>query len=266
MQVFYDFLAALEAMPRAKAAAEKALTLEPNLAEAHAALAFVKMTFDWDFTGAERSCRQAFELNPNFGPALYWHSGLLSILGRHEAAIAQGERLLELDPLSPIGHAQLAWRFRHARQDDEAIAWGRRLVAQWPDFGLGYVPLAEALGNKGLYSEAVGAARKAAALTGRSGMSLCVLGFASALAGDTVCAQQILAELDDPTRPWARRSIWRAGIQAALGDKTAALASLERAVEERDAVLPWLRTWSPADPLRDEPDFQEVLRKIGLTQ
>ncbi len=144
-----------EAMTRGKAAAAKALQLDETLASAHYALATAHTWYDWDWAGADREFRRGLELNPNDALGRNWHGGYLSLLGRHDEAIAEHERARELDPLSVIGNANLARALYRARRYDEAIAQARKTLELDPNFAVARFWLESSLRHKGLLSEAV---------------------------------------------------------------------------------------------------------------
>jgi tetratricopeptide (TPR) repeat protein len=118
---WYGYLPPKETVPQAKAAAMRALQLDPTLGEAHTSIAFASMNYDWDWSTAEREFRKAIELNPNYANAHHWYADYLSAVGRHEEAITESKRALELDPVSPIINAWLGWRYFFARQYDLAM-------------------------------------------------------------------------------------------------------------------------------------------------
>src|SRR5262249_43737629 len=151
----YGAIPTEEALTRGKAAAARALELDDRLASAHYALATAHAWYDWDWTGAEREFARGLELNPQHAMGRNWHGGYLSLLGRHDQAIAEQERARELDPLSLIVNANLARALYWARRYDEAIAQARRTLELDPRFGVTLFWLEGALRHKGLFDEAV---------------------------------------------------------------------------------------------------------------
>ncbi len=144
-----------EALTRGKAAAAKALQLDETLASAHYAMATAHTWYDWDWAGADREFRRGLELNPNDALGRNWHGGYLTLLGRHEEAIAEHQRALELDPLSAIINANLARALYRARRYDDAIAQARKTLELDPGFALALFWLEGSLRHKGLFNEAV---------------------------------------------------------------------------------------------------------------
>src|SRR5262249_41580727 len=142
-----------EALTRGKAAAAKALQLDDGLASAHYALATAHTWYDWDWAGAEREFRRAIELNPNDSLGRNWHGGYLSLQGRHDEAIEEHERAVNLDPLSLIAHANLTRALYWAHRFDEAIAVARRALAMDPRFEVALFWLESSLRHRGLFNE-----------------------------------------------------------------------------------------------------------------
>jgi tetratricopeptide (TPR) repeat protein len=248
-----------EFMPKAESAAYKALDLEGDLAEAHSALAGIKL-IAWDWAAAEREFKRAIELNPNLAGARNMYSLYLSLIGRHDEALAEVRRARELDPLSLRINVAVADRLLLARQNDAAIEAAKKAVeldqnAPGPHVHFGYIYAA-----KGQYREAIAAYQEGIKLGGDSPDTQIYLGAAYALAGEREQARAILKRLE------ARKYVSPGALAAlyvALGEREA-LASLERAYAEHDAQLQWLRVDANLDPLRSDPRFQDLLRRVGF--
>ncbi|HSB64740.1 MAG TPA: tetratricopeptide repeat protein, partial [Thermoanaerobaculia bacterium] len=254
-----------EAFPRAKSAALRALELDPNLAEAHASLGFVRRFFDWEWSSAEREFQDAVRLSPGYATGHRWYGQLLSGMGRHEEAISEARRALELDPLSVIIHTAVGDVLFYARRYDEAIdTYGKALELD-PDFLAGHSDLARALEHSGRSDEAIRAYEKAVALAGNAVTDPSVgLANACAVAGRRKEALDVLEELKrrrdrQYVSPWGLASIY-----ARLGETGFALDWLERAYDEHDSTLVWLKVHPRFDALRAEPRFVEILKKMGL--
>ncbi len=254
-----------EAFPRAKSAALRALELDPNLAEAHASLGFVRRFFDWEWSSAEREFRDAVRLSPGYATGHRWYGQLLSGMGRHEEAIAEGRRALELDPLSVSIHTAVGDVLFYARRYDDAIDMYRKALELDPDFLAGHSDLARALEHSGRVDEAIRSYEKAVALAGDTVADPSIgLANACAVAGRRREALDVLEELKrrrdrQYVSPWGLASIY-----ARLGETGFALEWLERAYDERDPTLVWLKVHPRFDALRAQPRFIEVLRKMGL--
>jgi serine/threonine-protein kinase len=273
LAIAYDFLGdyghlqTKEAYPKARAAALKALAFDDTIAEAHAVLAWVQLNEDWDWPGAERAYKRAIQLNPNSTLAHnYYGMVYLTPLGRSEEAIAALRRCLELDPLSVQFQHDLGWAFVYARQYDRTLDRFQKAIEMEPTFDQAYFGLGEAYLGKGLYAQAITAMQKMVDLTGASPYALRALGWAYGVSGQHDEARQVLETLQaratheriDPTD--------FALLYAGLGEKARAVEWLHRAYEERAGswMLIWLKVGPWYDPLRAEPLFTDLLRKVGL--
>lgn len=246
-----------EVMPKARDAALKALTLDEGLAEAHAALGFVRLFYDYDFAGAEREFMRAIELNPNHALPQQRYSQLLTYLGRSEEALAKIRRAQELDPLSLIVNRGYGERLFDARRYDEAIAQLHRTLELDNNFSLAYSTLALVYQAQGNYAASVEAIVKAFELTGRQ--EYAALARESFVKGGWPAYLRAMLE--------HRRNLWaytRASYHASLGDKEKAFAELNKSYEKRETSLVRLKIDPRLDPLRDDPRFPELLRKVGF--
>src|SRR5262245_23023214 len=242
-----------EALMRGKAAAAKALQLDDGLASAHYTLATAHAWYDWDWAGAEREFRRGLELDPQDALGRNWHSGYLSLLGRHEEAIAEQERARELDPLSLIVNANLTRAFYWARRYDEAIAQARRTLELDPAFGIALFWLEGALRHKGLFDDAV-KLREAASSPEQAQIIARTFqqqGF-QALLRESGEAFKKSGQLQTAARCYAQ-----------VGEKEEALALLEGCASRRCSNLVSLNVEPDFDGLRDDPRFQRLLRQIG---
>ncbi|MBV8201832.1 MAG: protein kinase [Acidobacteria bacterium] len=254
-----------EAFPRAKAAALKALEIDPDLAEAHASLGFVRRFFDWDWPGAERSFVRAVRLNPSYATAHRFYAQFLSGSGRHDEAVSEAELAIELEPLSIIIHTAVGDVLFYARRYDEAIGYYRRALVLDPDFLPGHSDLARALELSGRIDEAIAEYEKAIRLAqGENADPSAGLANAYAVAGRRADALAVLEELQRRraakyVSPWALASIY-----ARLGEDGAALDWLDRAYDEHDSTLVWVKVHPRFDHLRAHPRYQDLLRRMGL--
>ena len=254
-----------EAFPLAKSAALKALELDPNLSEAHASLGFVRRFFDWEWSSAEAEFRSAVRLNPGYATGRRWYGQFLSGMGRHDEAIAEVKHALDLDPLSVIIHTALGDVYFYARRYDEAIAITRKALELDPGFSAGQSDLARALEHAGRVDEAIRAYERAVALAGGSTADPSV-GLANAFAA-AGRRDEAFAVLDELKRRRGRQYVspWGlASVCARLGEREAALDWLERAYDERDSTLVWLKVHPRFDALRSEPRFAALVRRMGL--
>ena len=255
----------VEAYPRAKTAALKALELDADLSEAHASLGFLRRFYDWEWSSAEREFRLAIRLNPGYATGRRWYGQFLSGMGRHDEAIDEVTRALDLDPLSVIIHTALGDVLFYARRFDDAIAIYRKALELDPNFLAGHSDLARALEESGRVEEAIRSYERAIDLAGTSVADPSIgLGHAYAAGGRR---EEALAVLDELKRrrdrqfvsPWGLASIY-----ARRGEREAALDWLERAYAEHDSTLVWVKVHPRFDPLRAEPRFLALLEKMGL--
>jgi serine/threonine-protein kinase len=260
----YGLLPPTEAFAKAREAAARALELDDMLGEAHNALAMVKAQHDWDWPGAEREYRRAIELNPGHATAHFWYGDLLSTLGRHPEALAEGKRAQQLDPLSLIINTVIGKFLLYAGQDDSAILQLRKTLEMDPNFPYAHYILGQAYLRKGEFVEAIAEFQRATTLSPNITLYKGGLGHAYARAGKSAEARKLLSELKEQSK---RRYVswWdMAAIYAGLGEKDQAFASLEKAYEQR--VVMWWHRGPLLDPLRSDPRFQDLLRRVGLPQ
>ena len=257
-------MAPRDVMPKANSAAQHALILDPKSAEAHAALALVNQSFDWNFPGAEQEYQRALEINPSNGSARQWHALLLMALGRHDEALAEIEQARALDPLSPVIDSSRIQAYYFARQYDRAIDEARRALEVEPGMLFIYYHLGQSLVQKRDYAEAISVLSKAAGMSGNSDVFVMALGHANAVAGNRGEAQKAIAELAGRSQKGYVPAIYTAAIYTGLGDPDSAMKWLEKAFEERTEYLIFFNVEPMADPLRSDPRFQDLLHRIGL--
>jgi TolB-like protein/DNA-binding winged helix-turn-helix (wHTH) protein/Flp pilus assembly protein TadD len=247
----------------ATAAAQKALELDPGLADAHTYLARLKF-FEWDFAGAEREFRLAIDLDPSSGNA---HSGfalLLSARGRFDLAVAEARKGESLDPLSVRTRRNVGVVLFYARRYDEAIANLQGVVAAEPKDSYSHWFLGMAYSSAGRHSEAVAAAERAVALSDRTPSMVGVLAGVMARGGREREARALLAELEETSR---RRYVSPAAFihaHAGLGNREQVFPWLERGFEEQIYFMVWVNNLQALDVVRDDPRFRDLVRRIGL--
>jgi TolB-like protein/Tfp pilus assembly protein PilF len=254
----------VHAFERARAAARKAEELggEPP-AEMHLAFGMTKLYSDWDYAGAERDLRRAMELNPSLGEAHRDYSWYLFLIGHRDEALAEMRGAQEVEPLTPLFAADRAWQYWWAGQNDKAIDEARKSLELDPNFNEGLYAVRVVYAEKGMYAEAIAAHQKAGAVDPdwRWGLARTY-----AQAGRKDEARKILAkflgEKPKPTGAWA--SWFLAEIYGALGEKDEAFRWLEAAYKERHSFLPWLRDNPAYAPLRSDPRFQALVRRMNL--
>ena len=260
----YDLLPAREAMPRARAEAQRALALDDSLAEAHASLAWVSFTWDWDFALAEREFRRAIDLNPGYATAHQWYSNFLCAAGRLDEATAHIERALALDPLSRVINEEASWPPYYRGEYERAIAQLRRTLELDPDYAIGHQDLALALVRLGRLDEAAAELEEVARLTGGGTAARAYLGYVLALREDREGARRVLAELARRATTGHVAAHEAALVHTALGDRDEAFAALDRAFDERSDMLLYLAVEPLWEPLRGDPRFAELVRRVGI--
>jgi TolB-like protein/Flp pilus assembly protein TadD len=256
-----------DCFPQAEAAARKALALDDNSADAHAALGAVKAIYDFDFAGSIPEYERAIQLNPNDATAHHWLANhALSALGQSENEIAEMKRALELDPLSLIINANLGAAYIHARRFDEAIAQLRKTVEMEGGFYFARYNLAMALELKGSISEAIAEYQRAIALNDDP-LPLALLGHLYARIGRRDEALQILEQLRERRRQRYVQAYCLAVVNLGLGDHNEAINWLEEGYRERDGFgMGTIRIDPLLDPLRGDPRFEALAAKVFSTQ
>jgi len=258
----YAVMTPKEALPKAKAAAIKALELDTALGEAHNSLAFCLDGFDWDFDSAGEEFRRAIELNPGYATAHHWYAWHLSLLGRYDEAIAEMRKAENLDPLSLIINADLAELLVLAHSYDESIRQSRKTIEMDPNFALAHNQLAQAYLQKHMNDEAVAELQKAVQLSGGSPTVMANLARAYAASGKRIEAIKLLSDLKKRSNSIYSHGSEIAVIYTSLGDSDQAMSWLEKSYEER--FNPGVLLRPGFDPLRSDPRFQDLVRRIGL--
>jgi Flp pilus assembly protein TadD len=253
-------------LPKARAAALKAVGIDPALGEAHAALAAVR-TKEWDWNHAEAEYKQALELNPNSATTHNSYGGLLGDLRRFDEAVQEVQRARDLDPLSPIITANLGLTLYLNQRYDEAIAEYRKVQELSPESALARWGMAHAYGMKGMSAELIKELQTARALAGSSPRFLGCLGYAYGIAGRTEDARKVLDELKNYLQQGYPLQTDVAHVYHGLDDRKNTLDWLEQALEIRaDIWLPKLNSDPVWQNLRSEPRFVALLKRMGLPQ
>ncbi|MEP6708118.1 MAG: tetratricopeptide repeat protein [Pyrinomonadaceae bacterium] len=260
---FYGASAPHDVMPKAKAAAVKALELDDSLAEAHNSLAYVNFVYEWDWPGSEKEFRKAIKLNANYATAHHWYAFRLAAEGRHLEAFAEMKLASELDPLALIIITEVGWAHYFARQYDQAIKHYRKALEMDPGFGVAHMFLGTAYGQQGQYDEAISELQKAIELSGGSPLMKALLGHVYGAAGDKDGARKMAGELKQLSG--GHVSAYNlALIHAGLGETDKTLSSLDKASEQRAVFLAWMNVEPMFDSIRSDPRFVDLLKRIGL--
>ena len=245
-----------EAMPKARAAAEKAIELDDSLGGAHAGLASVLAYYEWDWVGAEREYRRAIELNPNYAGADY--SMMLLGTRRPKEAREEIERVIKLDPYNPTFQAFLGLHLFYARQYDDAIAQFRKTLSASPNSPFAHAGLWGALQEKGMYVEALVHAQKFLAALGYREAANALGSAGVDYPRAMILAAQALAS-SNPVHPFYIASLYAKG-----GEKEKTLEWLEQAYAERMTDMFLLAVFPAFDSLRPDPRFQDLMRRVNL--
>jgi TolB-like protein/Tfp pilus assembly protein PilF len=262
----YPYMRPDEAAPKAKAAIEKALALDPDLPEAHAVAGMVAANYEPDYPQAEREFKRAIELGPDLAITHYRYAWtFLSVVGRHDEAIAEMKRAMELEPLSIHQGANYASVLFYARHFDEALVQARKMYELDPNHPGARNWLCYALDADGRYPEAQALAEAAiqADSTRLNVISAC-LDIAYARSGQQDKALATIAKIKEAAKTRYVLSYWVAIQYAALGDKDAAFAELEEAFRDHDWFINRLRVDPFMDPLRGDPRFDAMVKRLGL--
>lgn len=263
----YGLLTPVEAMPEAKAAASKAIDLDPTLGEAYSSLAFISSHFDWNWAQAEEYYRRAMELNPGYSTAHHWFAlDYLGMLGRFEEAFVEIRIARQLDPLSTIIREGVGFLMMLSGRYDEAVAEYRETLELDPYFYKGYTSLGRVLIQRGNYEEAIGMLLKGRSFSSDIPNILGALGQAYAMAGDRQTAVELVRELEQLSERKYVPCTCFAVIYMGMRDYDRALGYLERGCEHRELPLTGLAVHSAYEGLRGEPRFQRLLERIGLKQ
>jgi TolB-like protein/DNA-binding winged helix-turn-helix (wHTH) protein/Tfp pilus assembly protein PilF len=260
----YGVVPPKEAAPKAKAAAAKAVALDGALGEAHISLAWCLDGFDWDWESAGREFKRGIELSGGYATGHHWYGWHLATLGRHGEAVAELEKAKSLDPLSLIIGADLAEELLIAHRYDEALKQSRETMNMDPFFALTHYVLGEVLAQQHMPNEAIAELQKAVELSPGSTAFAANLANAYAVSGRREEAIKILNDLKSRSRIGFSNAPEIALVYVGLDDKDQAMAWLERAYGER--FNPGVLMRPAFDPLRSDPRFQDLVRRIGLAR
>jgi serine/threonine-protein kinase len=263
---FFNMEPPREAMPKAKSAAEKALAIDPDLAEAYISLAYNNFTYDWDWTAATAHFDRALALDREAVLNHNYYPFYLTVAGRGEEAVNAARRAFDRDPLSASRSHTLAVQLVLNGRHDEAIEECRRTIGLDPNFAVAHEVLGLLLAGKGLYPDALRALQQAIALTRGGAMSLAYFGHVQGRLGQEAEARRVLQRLAEASTQRYTPSFAFAVVHLGLGEHDQALTWLEKAYEERFARLSYLRREAIWDPLRQDPRFQDLLRRINLPE
>jgi Tfp pilus assembly protein PilF len=255
-------------MPKARAAAQRALQLDELSGEAHASLALVKSQYDRDWAEAEKEYKRAIELNPNHAPAHHGYGIFLIVTSRPEEAAREFRQAQDLDPLSPSIAVTALWPVLYVhpsrRRNDLLIEGSKKIIALDPNVPPAHVALAMAYNLKGMYEEAIAELRLAQQVDDSWGYSA-MLGATYAAAGRKDEARRVLDELRERARREYVSPYGPAIVYAGLGEKDQAFELLKQGCEQRDEQMLFLNGDPYLDSLRSDPRFAGIVRCLGLS-
>jgi adenylate cyclase len=255
-----------EALPRAREAWEKALQLDPSLAEAHAGLGIVRWLYDRDYAAAHHELQTALTMQPELASAHEWNGWYLgAVTGHIDEGLAESRRAVDLDPLSPEANTFLGYNLYFARRYDQAIEQLRTTIATDPDYWWAHLLLGRAYAHSGRFSEAVAELRTAQQLEGSGSPEIeAALGRAYVDGGNRAEATKVLNHLHERMHDEFVSAAFLANVHIGLGQVDEAFASLAEAEAQHSAYVGWWKVDPDLDPLRSDPRFTELLKKVGL--
>ncbi|MGD0469695.1 MAG: tetratricopeptide repeat protein [Terriglobales bacterium] len=260
---WHGFMSPAEVLPKAYAAAQKAVEIDPQSAEAHASLALV-LDHKWDWPGAEVEFKRALELNPQYANAHHWYGDYLSTQGRHDEALVEAKRALKLDPLNLMIGTWVGLRYYLARRYDGAIEQSQKTVDLDPNFAAAHLILGESYVQQGKHKEGLDELQKAADLSGDSPLYMAQVGVSLGLAGEKKEALHVIRELQDISGKRYVSPYGVAQIYATLNDKEQTYKWLETAYRDRAVWMSYLAVDPVFDSIRSEERFRDLLRRVGL--
>ncbi len=257
-----DCYRVLREVTPAKEAAEKALELDDTLSEAHNSLARLKMSFDWDWPGAEKEFRRSIELNPSYSEAHHTYSHFLIAMGRIEESLVESKAALELAPMDVPMNSHMAWHFLMSGQFDEAIRFAKKTSEMDPTFYPAQVYLGQAFLRKGMFTGAIAQFQKAIPLTESSTDSAAELAYCFARTGNSEEAIKIFKEWTEPSRLEKMPPYEQAVLSLGLKQREQVFRSLEKAFQEHQMEMIYINTEPLWDELRDTPEFQNIIKRM----
>jgi TolB-like protein/DNA-binding winged helix-turn-helix (wHTH) protein/Flp pilus assembly protein TadD len=261
---YFSYLNPNDVFPLAKAAADKALELDPTLAEAHASLGYYNLYYAWNWKESEKEFRRAIALNPNYATAHDWYSVYLLAMGRPDEAMVEIRRAQQLDPLSPLINTDVGFQFYYDKRYDEAIQQLRNTLQTDPKFPLAHLWLGRAYQQKGMYEEAISEYRQTDTSWPEWVVSLAAIGNVEGIAGKTSEARDMLSKLNTLSEVKYVTPYGTALLYAGLGDKVQTFNWLGRAVQGRSHWLVWIRLDPRWEDVKTDPRFKEIIRSVGF--
>jgi TolB-like protein/DNA-binding winged helix-turn-helix (wHTH) protein/Tfp pilus assembly protein PilF len=262
--IMYGSVPAAEAAPKAKAAAIRALQIDPSLADAQTSLATAKFNYDWDWAGAAEGFKRAIQLDPGYATAYQRYSLYSVAMGRFDDSLEQIKKARDLEPLSISINASFGWRLYLAREYDRSIAQLRDTLEMDPSYQWAHLTLGQAYEQKGQYDLALKELQRAVELSHSSSLMISALAHAYALSGNHSEALKLLAQLDALSKKQYVSPFYVAIVYLGLGKNDLALNWLQKAYADRSNGLVFFKVEPELDPLRSDPRFISLLRKLNF--
>jgi eukaryotic-like serine/threonine-protein kinase len=258
-------LPAGDAVPQARSAIEKALDLDPALADAHKVRSLIAMNHDWDRRGAEEAITRALQLGPGAAAAHLWNAWRLALLERrHDEALIELHEAERLDPLDLQVKTLIGYVHYFHHEVDRAIEQFEKVLALEPSFAFAHYALGDACAERGQFERAIREFNTSIELAGRSVNHVGVLGYAYARSGNRDRARDHLEELTSRAAHSYVSPMWIAMVHLGLGDLESVFRCLDRAFEERDGSLILITAAAEFDPVREDDRFKSLLERMGL--
>jgi tetratricopeptide (TPR) repeat protein len=260
----YTAMPPKQAFPKAKANAQKALELDPDLAEAHVSLGYIALVFDWNYSESEKQFRKALDLRPDYAPAHQYIAYYLTAMGDVDQAIAEQKRAASIEPRSPLFNTAVGEAYYQARRYKESIGPSQQALAIDPHYADAIINIGRTSEQLGVYPQAQQAYQSILAFAPHEPALLALLGHLYAVTGRQAAAREIITHLQKISESKYVPSVYVALIYIGLGDKDQAFVWLDKAYEERCDYLVYLPTDPMADPIRGDPRFAALLERLGL--
>jgi len=254
-----------EYFPKSKAAALQALEIDNRLAEAYVSLAWVTQAYDFDWAGSEGEYKRAFELNPGYATGHQYYAEYLVAVGRLGEALVEAKRAQQLDPLSSYIKTVTAYIYYLSRRYNEAVQQCQETLSLDPHFGFAHLVLGLTYLQVSEHSQAIAELQRAVADQGDDPKTIASLGYAYAVSGNKIKAREIMDDIARRHRRTYFPSYQMAILHLGLGNNDTAFEYLNKAVEERDAWLFWLKTDPRLDGVRADKRFHDLLLRTGLS-
>jgi len=263
IQTAYAGTPSRDTIPKAKAAALRALEIDNSLAEAHTSLGLINM-YLWQFAGAEKEFKRAIELNPNYPTAHHWYSNYLRAVGQFDESIAEIKRAQLLDPLSPVISDNVVLRYSLKGDHNSVIEGSKKIIELDPNYPRVHTNLGWAYLKQGREQEAISELQKAVDLSDRASLELAYLGSGYAALGRRAEARSVLKELEEKYTKQESLGMNLAAVCAGLGEKDQAFAWLEKDFQARSSLLYYSTGYPIFESLWGDPRYTDLLRRMGL--